>query len=140
MLYPPLIYYDTIDEYRDHFKKIYCTGNVISFDGITVRFKNDDFNHAFYESVKSKDDTFSPKRAERIDWIKAALSDPDSERFIGWDNVKKRYDGQRRVTIVMKDYVVVIAILKNGSGKFITAYVADSETTLSKIRKGTLWK
>ena len=64
----------------------------------------------FFESVKTKDDTFSQMRAERIDWIRAALEDPKSERYVGWDKKRKRLDRRRRVTLVMGNYVVVIGI------------------------------
>lgn len=75
-------------------------------------------------------------------WIKAALQDSLSERYCGWDNSKKIYDKYRRVIIVMENYVVVIALLKNiGSARFVTAYLADTSnekgrfSTIDKIRK-----
>ena len=86
------------------------------------------------------------KRAERMDWMKAALQDPEAERYQGWDKSRKRYDKGRRVTIVMGCYVVVIAITGANSADFITAYVADSAgrsgqlPTIEKIRKGPKWK
>lgn len=138
MQYPPFVYYITIDEYRKHFKRVYCSGGIFTFDGIQVRFRVDDFNHAFYESVFLKDDTFSSIRAERIDWIKATLLDSNSDRYVGWDNTKKRYDTNRRVALVMGNYVVVIALLKHNNARFITAFVADRGTT-HKIRQGPVW-
>jgi hypothetical protein len=78
-------------------------------------------------------------RAERMDWIKAALEDPNSDRFVGWNNRLKCYDNTRRVTIVLKNYVIIIGITKKGAGFFITAFVADSDRTLSLIRKGPRW-
>jgi hypothetical protein len=111
----------------------------MTFDGIPVRFRKRDFYHAFFESKRAKDDSFSLTRAERMDWIKATLEDPDSERFIGWNNKSKRYDRKRRVAVVMGNYVVVIALSARGQGHFITAFVADSEKTLEKIRKGPKW-
>ncbi len=139
MPYPPLVSYQTIDEYRVHFERVYCQGPIVTFDGIPVRFRKDDFDHAFFESRRAKDDTFSPQRSQRIDWIQATLQDPDSERYVGWDKKKKRYDRQRRVAVVKGNYVVVIAINKAGKGRFITAYVADSSRTLGMIRQGPKW-
>ncbi len=90
MQYPPLVRYESEAQYRKHFEQAYCSGEILTFDNMPVRFKKLDFDHAFYESRKTKDDTFSLKRAERIDWIKAALEDPNSERYVGWDNKRKK--------------------------------------------------
>jgi hypothetical protein len=139
MPYPPLVNYSLEEEYRRHFERVYCSGPVVTFDDIPVRFRKKDFDHAFFESRQAKDDTFSIIRAERIDWIKAALKDTHSERYVGWDNKQKRYDRKRRVALVMGSYVVVIALTAAGSGIFITAYVADSEKTLKLIRQGPRW-
>ncbi|MBA3015801.1 MAG: hypothetical protein FP815_12780 [Desulfobulbaceae bacterium] len=139
MPYPPLVTCLTEAEYQVHFERMYCRGPINTFDGIAVRFNKRDFLHAFFESVYAKDDTFSIPRAERIEWIRATLQDPDSDRYVGWDSSKKRYDNNRRVTVVKGDYVVVIAIKSNGSGRFITAYVADSGRTISMIRKSPKW-
>ncbi len=140
MTYPHLVNYQTATEYQSHFEQIYCQGPIITFDGISVRFRKDDFSHAFFESVRSKDDTFSDKRARRIDWIKAALQDPLSDRYLGWDNKRKRYDGKRRVTVVVNNYVVVIALNRQGDkARFITAYVADSGRTIRMIKQSPKW-
>lgn len=139
MDYPPLLPDKTPDEYRAFFETIYCRGPVLTFDWIEVRFRKKDFNHCFFESVNTKDDTFSPKRAERLLWIKAALQDPDSERYIGWDRTKKTYDKSRRVALVKDNYVVVIILTSQLQADFVTAFIADSERTLKMIKKGPLW-
>jgi len=140
MPYPAFVIYAGESEYQNHFEQVYCRGPVVTFDGIPIRFQKRNFSHAFFESVKRKDDTFSRMRAERIDWIKAALQDPQSERYIGWDNKKKRHDGSRRVTVVMGNYVVVIGLNRQrNKGRFIAAYVADSGRTIKKIRNGPKW-
>jgi hypothetical protein len=138
--YPALVKYPSIGEYRKHYERVYCQGPVVTFDGIPVRFRKNTFDHAFFESTHSKDDTFSKKRAERIDWIKAALEDPHSERYVGWDNRRKRYDRRRRVTVVMGDYVVVIELTRKDTALFRTAFVADSGRTLNLIRQSPCWK
>ncbi len=85
------------------------------------------------------------KRAERIDWIKAALQDPDSEREVGWNKQKKRYEKSRRVTIVMQNYVVVIQLTGHKKANFVTAYLADTPgsksrpSTVDQIRTGPKW-
>ncbi len=140
MTYPDLVIYVEESDYRQHFEQVYCNGPIITFDGIPVRFQKRNFSHAFFESVQVKDDTFSRPRAERIDWIKVALQDSESERYIGWNSKKKRHDGARRVTVVMGNFIVVIGLNKQKNrGRFITAYVADSGRTLRKIRSGPKW-
>lgn len=147
MDYPPLVKYDSPVKYRQHFENVYCRRLIATFDGVQVRFKKRDFNHCFFETVNTKDDTFSLERAERIDWIKTALEDSSSELYEGWDRKKKRYNAQRRVAIVMHNYVVVIAMKKNQNADFCTAYLADTVplkgrnfSTLELIKLGPKWK
>ena len=45
-----------------------------------------------------------------MDWIEAALEDPESERYMGWDKKKRRHMRARRVAIVMHNYVVIIQL------------------------------
>lgn len=139
MNYPPLLQGKTPGEYRSFFESNYCRTPVKTFDGIKVRFRKRDFNHCFFESVRAKDDTFSAARAERLLWIKATLQDPDSDRYVGWNKRQKRYDKNRRVTLVKGNYVVVIALTGNQRADFITAYVADNKETLRKIRSNPRW-
>ena len=90
-------------------------------------------------------DTFSQRRAERLYWIKTALEDPSSERYQGWDKKRKRYDANRRVIVVMGNYVVVIAITGAKTADFKTAFVAETQTstgqfsTIDKIRRSPEW-
>ena len=138
MAYPPLVYYGTEQEYRAHFERFYCRGPIQSFDGIAVRFRKGQFYHCFFESVNSKDDTFSARRAERIDWIRAALEDRGAELRIGWDNKKKQPANDRRVAIVVRDFVVIIRIYRGNRAEFVTAFVAG-QRTLRQIRTNPLW-
>lgn len=135
MNYPSLLKNKTAAEYRSYFEANYCHGTIKTFDNIEVRFRKSDFNHCFFESVRTKDDAFSFKRAERLLWIKATLQDSNSERYIGWNAKKKRYDRSRRVMLVKGDHVVVIALIDNKRANFVTAYVADNKRTLERIRK-----
>lgn len=139
MAYPPLVHYPTEQEYRAHFEREYCHEAIKTFDDIQVRFRKSQFDHCFFESMHSKDDTFSPQRAERIDWIKAALEDPNAEHRLGWDNKKKRPVNNRRVAIVVNNYVVIIRLYRVDRAEFVTAFVAD-QRTISKIRSNPIWK
>ena len=82
---------------------------------------------------------FWAEQAERIDWIKAALQDPDAELYVGWDGIRKRYDRNHRVILVVGNYVVVIRLSCTKSAQFVTAFVADSPSTLQKIKRNPKW-
>jgi len=135
---PDRILYSTESEYRRHYEAVYCSGPIETFDGIAVRFKKSNFDHAFFESVTEEDDTFSPARAERVDWIRWALQNPRAELYAGWDKKKKRADKQRRVAVVNGDYVVIIRLVGRSKAVFVTAFVAGSRT-LTNIRLGDSW-
>jgi len=139
--YPPLVHYETEQEYRSHFERVYCRGTLTCFDGIAVRFQKRDFDHCFFES-STRDgvkDKFSTLRAERTDWIKGALQDDQADLFVGWDSTRRRYDHGRRVTLVMGNYVVVIRITGSKKARFVTAFVADSPRTLNRIHASPRW-
>lgn len=137
MSYSVLVQYRTELEYRKHFEDVYCRRTIETFDGIQVRFRKAMFDHCFFESIHSKDDTFSSQRAERIGWIKAVLQDVSAELRVGWDNKKKRPAIDRRVTIAVDNYVVVIRIRGN-KADFVTAFVATGRS-IDKIRTNPLW-
>lgn len=139
---PPLVKYESIQEYKKHFINKYCKEVIKTFDNFEVKFYDDMFEHAFFESSdrRGSKDIFSLKRAERIDWIEDVLKDKDAEIYMGYDSKSKRNDWNRRVTIINEDnYVVVIQIIKDKKAKFITAYVADSPNTAIAIRKNPKW-
>lgn len=141
MDYPPLVHYKTHEEYRTHFERVYCQGMVITFDGIPIRFRRSCFEHCFYESTQRNrtKDQFSIERAERIDWIGAALQYPLAELYMGWDGKNKRISRDRRVALVVNNYVVVIRLNGPKTAQFVTAFVADSQTTLEKIKRNPKW-
>lgn len=140
MAYPPLVKHATEAEYRAHFERVYCQGPLPTFDGIQVRFRKRDFDHCFFESVKKKDDTFSPRRAERVEWIKAALEDPNADLRVGWDNTRKMLATDRRVAIVMHDYLVVIRLTDHDAkqAEFVTAFVASGRA-IQQARRNPPW-
>ena len=139
---PDLVYLSTIEEYKKYFAHKYCKNELITFDGISVKFYEDQFEHAFYESSNKKKrnkDVFSIDRATRIDFIEYVLKNPKAELYLGWDRDKKIFNKDRRVAIISpEDYVVIIRINRNNKAKFITAYYADNSA--SEIRKMPLWK
>jgi hypothetical protein len=143
MALPPLVHYKTPNEYRLHYERIYCRGNIYTFDGIRVYFEANRFSHAFYES-RARDgckNAFSPVRAERIDWIKATLENPEATLWEGWDKVSRKNDPTRRVAVVYEKFVVVIAMRlrrdRSLKANFVTCYEADN--SIEKIRRSPLW-
>ena len=139
---PLLVKYESIQEYKDHFINKYCKKPISTFDGLQVKFYDDQFEHAFYESSNKKGnkDIFSSKRAERIDWIEDVLKDESAELYMGYDSKNKTNNSSRRVAIINEDdYVVIVQLIKDTRAKFITAYVADSPTTANLIRQGEKW-
>lgn len=146
MPFPSLVIYQTTVEYQQHYEKFYCRENIFTFDKVRVHFKKSKFGHAFYESTgrDGNKDLFSRKRAERIDWIKATIENPEAELFMGWNKRNKIYDRDRRVSIVYESFVVVIEIYKRDtyckpiSANFITAYVAE-DRTMRKIKDSPKW-
>ena len=140
---PPRVVYATVDEYRQHFQRVYCRGPVMTFDGIPVAFNRSDFDHCMYESSRRdrNKDQFSVRRSERIDWIRETLTNPKADLYQGWDKSKKRCDPASRVAVVYEEFVVVIRIYSGCSGgmraRFLTAYLADN--SIAKIRAMPRW-
>lgn len=136
-----LVSYPDESDYRSHFARVYCAGTVATHDGIEVRFRKSQFDHCFFESSKrdGTKDTFSTKRAERIDWIVATLQDPTAHLLAGWDQRTRTYDHTRRVTLVKGNYVVVIALKSKTEADFVTAYVMDTPASLAKLTKAPRW-
>jgi hypothetical protein len=139
---PALIKYATEYDYRLHYQRFYCDSRVTTFDGLRVYFPRSGFDHAFFESAdrrRADKSIFSRERAERIDWIAAALQDGAAELYVGWDNRRRVPLPDRRVTVVYGDYVVVLQLqLAKGSATFITAFVATARA-LEKIRTSPKW-
>lgn len=139
MSLPPLIHYQTEAEYRAHYMSAYCRKKIETHDKIPVYFKPQKFEHAFYEGMgKYK---FSPPRAQRIDWVKATLENPQATLYQGWHKDKKIYVPDRRVSFVYESFIVVIdlSLRDNQSlkGNFITCYMADQ--SIKKITSSPIW-
>lgn len=138
---PELVRYSEESEYREHFERIYCQGPIETSDSLLVRFRKDDFEHCFFESSdrRGNKDTFSLIRAERIDWISYALQSGSCAWKAGWDHNRRRYDHDRRVTILIGEYVVVISLISPERAQFVTAFVADSASTREKLQSAPEW-
>jgi len=141
---PPLLKLATSAEYEAHYKRHYCRGEVYTFDGIRVYFKPQKFGHAFYKNSqrrKGAKDAFSPERAQRMDWIKHALQDQDAELYQGWNKDDRVYVEDRRVSVILGDFVTVIELSLNQKGElkgnFVTCYVADN--SIASIKQSPQW-
>ncbi len=142
MTYPPLLMLNSTDEYREYFEANYCCQEIFTFDRIRVLFPRGAFNHAFYKSSsrrENKKDIFSDERAQRMPWIKVALGDTSAELYCGWDNKKKCVVKNRRVSIVIRDYVVIIQMRDSNKAFFISAFIAD-QRALNMIRINQKWQ
>ena len=138
---PKLVKLSSPDEYKNYYINKYCKKPIKTFDGIEVKFYEERFNHAFYESTDKRNaskDVFSLDRATRIDWIEYVLQNPNAELHAGWDKKKKQVDRTRRVAFITpENYVVIIMITGLNKAKFVTAYYADNSA--KKIRANPLW-
>lgn len=130
------------DEYRKYFEEHYCNQAIYTFDKIRVLFPKGAFGHAFYKSSsrrEKKKDVFSDERAQRMPWIKVALTDASAELYCGWDNKRKCIVTNRRIVIVVRDYAVIIQTKSGDRAFFISAFIADQQA-LNKIRLNPKWQ
>lgn len=135
----------TEQELRQLWKEEYCNPSqpIYTLDGIHVKFFENMFDHAFYESDnrKARDKSIlSFNRLEKMLWIKDTLTDPDAILKQGWDRDKKMYDGARRVAFIKDIYVVVIRFTGQLKSTFVTAYEIQSERTIRMIQSSPDWK
>jgi hypothetical protein len=139
---PPLLKLADQAAYQQHFVSKLCAGSILAHDGIPVFFKRHSFYHAFFETVIHKDDTVSLVRAERMDWIEATLTNPQTQRLQGYIAKTKNYDPARRVELRYQNFIVVLimGIKKDGSLKaeFLTCYAVNNNR-LPKVRKAPVW-
>lgn len=112
-------------ELREIWRKEYCVREIVTFDSVKVRFYEDMFDHAFFESanrIKKDKSILSFNRLEKMLWIKDTLKDPDAILKKGWNKDKKEYFTDRRVAVVKGNYVVIIRFTGVLKAKFVTAY------------------
>ncbi len=141
---PPLLHLPDEAAYRQHYVREYCRSVIQTHDGIRVFFKQEQFDHAFFESTYRdgvKDSFLSPTRSQRMGWIRATLVDPAAIRYQGFDKKRNRYDPARRVDLLYEDFVVVLALGLRRDGalraNFITCFQADN--SIGRIRNSPLW-
>lgn len=141
---PSLLILDSILEYKNHYESKYCRSEIFTIDNIRIYFSPQKFGHAFYENSTQRQgpkDQFSPERAQRMNWIKDALIDPEALLLFGWNKDKKIYEKSRRVSVIYEGFVVVIelGLGKNKlKGNFVTCYLANKRT-YNLLRSGPVW-
>ena len=142
---PPKVHYKMQGEYRAHFEQIYCQAPILTFDGIPVRFRKQHFEHCMFDSMRRNGvkDQFSRKRAERIDWIRETLVNPNSNPRQGWDTKNNCIDKSRRVSVVYERFVVIIRVWQKKdetlTAEFVTCFQADNDETIRSIRAKPRW-
>lgn len=132
----------TEPELRKIWSDTFCEKPIITFDNIEVKFYSSMFDHCFFESDnrKAKDKSvLSYNRLQKIYWIKDALEDPDTIKKQGWNSKEKKYDSERRVTLVKGNFIVVILIYSPKRARFITAYEVNNDDNLEKIKNSPDW-
>lgn len=123
------------EDLRKIWREEYCEQDIFTLDEVQVKFYEDMFDHAFFESVDriEKDKSvLSLNRLEKIHWIKETLQDKDAILKKGWDTKNKVYFEDRRIAIVKENYVVIIRFTGLLKAKFITAYEKDDVENILK--------
>lgn len=146
---PNDVCYSTVQEYQEHYKRVYCRQKIYTADGIRVYFDPWRFDHAFYEG-KKKGIIFSWERARKIDWIKFTLEHKDADLRFGYYPEKKQTELNRRVAVIFENYQVVLELyLKNdvltakfktafpirGKGGYVNSPKWDKQTCLDYLKK-----
>lgn len=130
------------DEYRDHYNLVYCKGPIVTFDGIEVRFRKNNFLHLCYvdrSGKKGARSDFAQERAQRIEWIRDALLDDKTVLYFGWDTWKQRPMLDRRVALVTPhNYVVTIQHTAATTADIVTAFLMDADS-VTKLKSNKQW-
>lgn len=110
----------------------------MTHNNIEVLFHKDMFDHAFFKNRNryNRDKSlFCQERAKRIKWIEKALMDSSLIVYEGWNNSRKRYENNKRTTMVTPDgYVVVIQMTGQMKARFVTAFIPDNQVVIDKIK------
>ena len=102
-----------------------CQNEIITFDGVKVKFYEDMFDHVFFESrdrIEKDKSILSLNRLEKIYWIKEVLLDKNAILKKGWNSKSKTFFEDRRVAIVKGNYIVIIRFIGLLRAKLVTAY------------------
>jgi len=123
------------EDLRKIWRVEYCEQDIFTFDKVQVKFYEDMFDHAFFESsnrLEKDKSVLSLNRLEKIHWIKETLQDKDAILKKGWDTKNKVYFKDRRVAIVKENYIVIIRFTGLLKAKFITAYEKNDVENILK--------
>lgn len=91
-IYKDLLILHSEAEYKKVYEEEYCNQEIVTHDGILVRFYPERFEHAFFTSSnrkKADKSIFSTERAQRIRWIRDILLDSSIPVFSGYDKKKR---------------------------------------------------
>lgn len=123
------------EDLRKIWREEYCEQDIFTFDKVQVKFYEDMFDHAFFESadrLEKDKSVLSLNRLEKIHWIKETLNDKDAILKKGWDTKNKVYFKDRRVAVVKGNYVVIIRFTGLLKAKFVTAYEKEDVENILK--------
>jgi hypothetical protein len=129
---------------RQLWKDEYCNPAtpIHTLDKVLVQFREDMFDHVFYESDnrKARDKSIlSLNRLEKMLWIKETLLDPSALLKQGWDRDRKRYENSRRVAFIKGSYMVVIRFTGLLKASFVTAYEMQDDISIQKVLDSPDW-
>lgn len=144
MSLPPLLTLSSEAEYKQYFINNYCLKSPLTtFDGLSVMFYPDMFEHAFYRRTKAAwkapKDCLDIDRCTRLPWIKAVLEDKTIELKQGYDKARHLYDNKSRVAFVSSQNYLVVIRNAGTSWRFVTAYIVDNQDTSNKILTSPIW-
>lgn len=129
---------------REIWRTEYCQIEtpIFTFDNVLVKFYEDMFDHAFFESdnwQQNDKSILSLNRCSKMLWIKATLQDPEAQLKQGYDKNTKSYSDDRRVALVKGKYVVIIRFTRIKEAKFVTAFEIDDNENLKSFMTGPDW-
>ncbi|MBK1789859.1 hypothetical protein [Persicirhabdus sediminis] len=114
------------------------SGDITSHDGLSVRFFEDRYHHAFNTSKDRKRSEFSKnkvdrKRVERIDWIKIIIEGRGLKTEC-WEvplrvpeEGSRPFPGKRAYVSWAQGYIIWLEPLRSGGFKFSTAYCVSRQ-------------
>ncbi len=144
MSLPSLITLSSEAEYKQYFVDNYCHKSpLVTFDGLSVMFYPDMFEHAFYRRTKAAwkapKDRLDNDRCTRLPWIKPILEDETIELKQGYDKARHIYDNKSRVAFLPSQNYLVVIRNAGTSWRFVTAYIVDNQETANKILASPIW-
>ena len=144
MGYSSLLCLPTEKDYKQKFIEEYCTnGPITTWDGLTVVFYPEMFEHAFYKRTqkqwRASKAVVDYDRCKRMLWIKEALQDSTIIPRVGYDKATGKNDNTRRVTLVTRNWYVVVIRSDGNKWRFVTAYIIDNQRTYNLLLAAPKW-